>query len=142
MGFKNENLENVEAKDLMIGDWVLIDTYPEKVKLIGETLIKVWNRDDSIDVDDVLPIPLTAEILEKNGFKVRNRYIWEQRDDSCCVKVSIAPNIEIDGEILDEHPPVLLEADDVLFSFNVIVEYVHDLQFAMRLCGVEKEIIL
>lgn len=86
-----------------------------------------------------LPIPLTVEILEKNGFGVRNKYIWEQRDNYCCVKVKFAHKIGIEGETFDE-PPIMLQIDTYKNSLNIIVEYVHELQHALRICGIKKEI--
>ena len=60
----------MNAKDLMIGDWVY-DTI-----LQGYTIVKVLTargikgdiHDNIWDEDSFAPIPLTAEILEKNGF--------------------------------------------------------------------------
>lgn len=119
----------MKANELMIGDWVIVNTYPEKVKLIGETLIKVWNRDNSIDVDDVSPIPLTAEILEKNGFiRFGTGYILE-RERFGLVNPS-SPNNYLDNYWLR----ISIKA--------VHIEYVHELQHALRLCGIEKEIEL
>jgi hypothetical protein len=87
------------------------------------------------------PIPLTGEMLEKNGFKVRRRYILEQWINHCCVKLKFAHKIEIEGEIFDE-PPILLQIDTDIISLNIIVEYVDELQHALRLCGVEIEITI
>lgn len=138
----------MNARELMIGDWVRIkdlkDPY-KRLSSIDEYRGKVdfWDGEELIvtSIDNVSPIPLTGEILEKNGFKIRRRYIWERRDNYCCVKVHIAPKMEIEGEIFDE-PPILLQVDTAIISLNIIIEYVHELQNALRLCGVEKEITI
>lgn len=88
------------------------------------------------------PIPLTGEILEKNGFNNRHRrWMWKKKDNYCRIKVSFAPKLEIEGEIFDE-PPISLQVDGDTFSLNIIVEYVHELQHALKLCGIEKEITI
>lgn len=138
----------MKANELMTGDWVRIKDLKDPIKrlvCVDEYLGKVDFLDGkeliTTSIDNVLPIPLTKEILEKNGFKVRRRYIWERKDNYCCVKVHIAPKMEIDGEIFDE-PPILLQVDTAIISLNIIIEYVHELQNALRLCGVKKEITL
>ena len=133
----------MKANELMIGDWVrCTDPKPFQLKIIDEIDHVACGEDClMVDIADLQPIPLTAEILEKNGFKVRSRYIWEQRYNYCCVKVNIAPKIEIEGEIFDESP-ILLQVDGAIFSLDVIVDFVHELQHALRLCGIEKEVVL
>lgn len=138
----------MNANELMTGDWVKIKDLKKPIKrlvCVDEYLGKVDFLDNkelfTTSINNVLPIPLTKEILEKNGFNVLRRYIWERGDDYGCVKVKFAHKIEIDGEIFDE-PPVLLQIDTAVISLNIIIEYVHELQNALRLCGVKKEITL
>ena len=138
----------MNANELTTDNWVRIKNLKDPIKrlvCIDEYLGKVdfLDGEDLIttSINNVLPIPLTAEMLEKNGLKVRRRYIWERRDNYCCVKVHIAPKMEIEGEIFDE-PPILLQVDTATISLNIFVDYVHELQNALRLCGVEKEITI
>lgn len=78
-----------------------------------------------------LPIPLTGEILEKNGF--------EKQDDGWY-------KITLEEENLIGVQP--FENVNWIFGANVfpnIIEhlnilYVHELQHALRICGIEKEI--
>lgn len=62
-----------QAKDLMLGDWIKIGKIPLRVI----QLTHFTHKDDSVVLEtgseylDVEPIPITAEILEKNGFKHR-----------------------------------------------------------------------
>lgn len=149
----------MKAEELMIGDWVGIEYYATEVaidgvikaekkirlcKVVGTSdyLVTVNRLDGKVRdclVADLIPVSLTAEILEKNGFEVLNRYIWEQRCNRCCVRLYIAPKEEIEEGLLDERP-VLLRINGATFDINMIVDYVHELQHALRLCGVEKEI--
>lgn len=82
------------------------------------------------------PIPLTAEILEKNGFKRHNRYQYLHKNNYCKVCVSIAPKIEIDGTDLGE-PPINVSIEGALFDINMSIA-IHELQHALRLCGLNE----
>lgn len=132
------------SKDLMIGDWVKNDLgeIQQVVEIHdGEKIMLAYN--DFYSADELEPIPLTAEILEKNGFVKRYNYQWEYRDNSCKIEISIAPQIEIDGEMLGA-PPINVIFEGALFDINMTSDdiCVHNLQHIIRLCGIEKEITL
>lgn len=146
----------MKATGLMIGDWVRI-TEPDNFAGATVKISSLSNQEGAyfaVTVDDpkfgyytrevfcedIESIPLTEEILKKNGFKERDR-CWAYRDNSCSIKLNIAPKIEIDGEILGE-PPILMQAEGATFNLGIIIEYVHELQHALKLCGIEKEITL
>jgi len=72
----------LEAKDLMVGDWVLKDmNYQEEDPMYTKTDYQPYQILSGEDIDIAyesnclgdagvyLPIPLTKEILEKNGFE-------------------------------------------------------------------------
>lgn len=131
----------MKATELMIGDWVTVHhpTMPAECIQISADWLRTIERINNglIEEDSPLfrivePIPLTKEILEKNGFKGRSRYIGEQGDYYCYIIV---------GEIFIEQP-ILLQVDGATCSLDVIVKYVHEFQHALRLCGIEKEIML
>lgn len=87
------------------------------------------------------PIPLTPEILEKNGFKRNNPYQYIYKDNFCKVCVSFAPRIELDGMDLGE-PPILVSIKGALFDIKMCISSIHKLQHALRLCGIKKTIEL
>jgi len=62
----------MNATDLMVGDWVtLFDKYPAKVEAIGDTDAFLLDDDGvrwNVGYAFIKPIPLTDEILQKNGF--------------------------------------------------------------------------
>ena len=112
----------------MIGDWCKmkfpfgITSFTEKVGCI--------NLSYGIEYE---PIPITAEILEKNGFT---------KDENCgyCVwldKHLIAVNLDTHNLAVES----ILIADEVQIADNYIhiqalpIHYVHELQHALRLCG-------
>ena len=64
----------MEIKELQIGNWVLWFNKPCKVDL---ALLNTEFTDKAIS-DNIQPIPLTSEILEKNGFEhYDGGYNWE-----------------------------------------------------------------
>lgn len=130
----------MRAEDLQIGDWVRNDLGETQrvVELREEGAMLFYN--DIYQYGDIQPIPLTPEILEKNGFIKRYNYQWEYRDNSCTIVISIAPQIEIDGEILGT-PPINVILEGALFNINMTSDMcVHQLQHAINLCGITKEI--
>lgn len=141
----------MRAEDLMVGDWVIC-TYPSinkpvkviEIKTVSDEELKVVINDNGIRLvfrrTYIDPIPLTPEILEKNGFIKRYNYQWKYRDNSCTIVISIAPQIEIDGEMLGT-PPINVILEGALFNINMTSDMcVHQLQHAINLCGITKEI--
>lgn len=123
------------SKDLMIGDW-LRDSFgnigqvyrldPGRVHL---RLLQERPQDEEYIVHDIEPIPLTPEILEKNGL-AKDAY-------GCCFKEDKYMAMEITAE-----------EEGIYWTINyneygiLKLEYVHQLQHALRLCGINKEIEL
>lgn len=129
-------------KELMIGDYL----YWGKDKIVKVQLLRKYGDNFGVDVvyndsvnlyfctdnddiysyniDELKPIPLTIDILEKNGFTKESR-IGNGKPLEYCVLVD-GLWIDIRGESY----------------FEGKLEYVHQLQHALRLCGVEKEIEL
>lgn len=75
------------------------------------------------------PIPITPEILEKNGFEAsevnEGSYIWKAKTERA---------------IWDEEGNVTIRSVKCDALFQGHCYYVHQLQDALRLCGIEKEI--
>lgn len=127
----------MEAKELMQFDWVCLedDSTPRQVDFIrtGEVGL-YWNK--IVTPPYIKPIPLTPEILEKNGFvKLLNQYV---------LKADKEPFIHL--ILLDNLPNangrMLVAIKDRYTNAKIAITYVHELQHALRLCRIEKEIIL
>lgn len=121
----------MEVNKLMIGDWVIpciwdADSTPSKIVGIyynsyrGKDYVdwvdcEVW---EELDMNDIKPIPLSEEILEKNGF----RY-----DDSPFVQGWCGYGL-------------LIYNGRVTVGQNVSMEcqYAHHLQHILRLCGLNE----
>lgn len=142
----------MEVTELMVRDWVLYKGESYQIRQLG---IYGVDRDGEdypavcvgkpkgvgliVERNEIEPIPLTPEILEKNGF----------------VKSM---------QVSDTDPYDVDEEGNMHFSYNEVfwgwwqpnnifcipanglgwlnIKYVHQLQHLLRLCGIEKEIIL
>ena len=140
----------MKATELMIGDWVecVDSTHKKKVyaKVCaieeGQTCILV-EKDSSnwfLDISLLKPIPLEKIHLAKNGFEAR-----EETDDTefyyyDCYEINVSFD---EGLPEDDIPPVIfLTIEFAEKSIAMPIEYVHELQQAMRIMGCDKEIEL
>lgn len=136
----------------MIGDFVKISYNGEVGQVYridmangkGNEYAAVNGGDRSCE--DLVPIPLTLEILEKNG--------WEYEFDK--KKYMVRNDLGKEGKncwmmwSIDEKTLDILRQDADLRDIQnpcvqrVVIpcEYVHELQHALKLCGIEKEIVL
>ena len=114
--------------ELMIGDWVYNtqNDKPEQVCEIGSGLVML-SYNDLYEYDEIRPIPLTAEILEQNGFELlRDTWYFSQNGRPVLIRFA------------DNYIVIIINGDHVPMKLR----YVHELQHAMRLCGIDKEIIM
>jgi hypothetical protein len=130
----------------MIGDLVLVfDMYPARVEAIGDTDVYLMD-DDSVNwkvgYTLIKPIPLTAEILEKNGFEKTS----DRNDERGTMEKWFLPGIayaycfsnnEIEFEIIGYG-----KGSRGRGKFRSVLSFVHELQHAFRVCGIEKEIVI
>lgn len=117
---KKQN-NGMKAREIQIGDWVeeRHDCKRRFAQVDGETLLFMMQFNSPIE-----PIPITVEMLEKNGFvKVNSqRYDYGCPDTDCYVKVNPKKNmIHVNGR----------NANCNLYFHS----FVHELQHALRLCG-------
>lgn len=144
---KKANIESLKNKatvadKLMIGDWLLFydedecENIPVKIVSLDDDNWSFYEFPDGTRQDGwcskLYPIPLTAEILEKN-FK------------------EFIPGINLMYEL---GGPYIVSDEDGKWVFGLIskeqsaryplvkISYVHELQNALRLCGFDKEIEL
>lgn len=137
----------MKANELMIGDWVQFDGTPQRVNYInledGERVATDKNY-FAMPSGCYNPIPLTSEILEKNGFEkttpmryissrlgINEQYIYrigELKDDAYITKVGDYVQIKLPNDWL----PVLP------IQYIGKCKYVHTLQHALRICGLNE----
>lgn len=129
----------MKENELMVGDWVM---YNPNVFIEDEyETTKEWyptRISNGVDIDLAIegcytPIPLTTEILEANGFELRDEHyilsedyydidIWEYSDGIWIVRYDCC-EMNMPSEIWT-------------------ISYLHELQQFMRHCKIDKEIIL
>lgn len=131
----------MKANELMIGDWVY-NPFTRK------TLRITFGRDlDLVEELCLEPIPLTEEILEKNEFEELMSEGWES-----AARFGRTPKPtgvwqfgfgQFDSvSYLPKRCFLSVKYMEGCTADFVNIKYVHELQHALRLCGVEKEIIL
>lgn len=102
----------MEANELMIGDWVTLN---------GVDYQWQWTHHDftASEFSTLTPIPLTPEILEKNGWK--EAQFWHEYKDGKNTIQSCLPDMRgiINGVEIQHFK----------------CEYVHQYQHLLRLCG-------
>ena len=106
----------MKAADLMIGDKVMVKVLSQ----IPDTyVLHTWTANDYSRDIQVKPIPLTAEILEKNGWWFNTEDTWYHDE----VRFSIE---KWNGKLQ-------------CYDINQIkLESVHQLQHALRLCRLDE----
>lgn len=119
----------MKAEELMVGDWVFAYGKKTQIVWVGNIHKMAVRGFPSEFMDgEIEPIPLDTEILEKNGFEK------ELTEDRIHYRFTL-----ISGDIKFS----LLYARSVFQWLGPLdFKYVHELQHALRLCGIKKEIVL
>ena len=120
----------MKISDLSVGDWVLFTGLPRRVAIISSTCVlphKGVLDIATFSIDDISPIPITPEILEKNG--ISKTY---ESDEYAVYKG--------EGFNVTEYYTELWEFKK--HRNRMMIRNVHELQHVLRLAGVEKEIEL
>ena len=142
----------MKVNELMIGDWVnfLIDveggdTEYDPVNEIYQPMqivsLTAWGGNDGEvesaegvinGFDQVKPIAITAEILKKNGFWCQHNvgYVVDEHEN------------EIIYDLFDHKLRILKNREQILNLEYFDEMCVHELQHALQLCNIEKEIIV
>ena len=125
----------MKANELMIGDWVVYNgdvDYTNPIQIEGMDIATgslITSDREDVGFDGIEPIPLTKEILEKNGVEDFDCSFHFPEDD--CLWLEL--NWEEDG----------LKWTVNYNEYDILpLDYVHELQHALRLCGIDKEIVL
>lgn len=137
----------MKAEELMIGDWVLYTEFGRNKKCKVEILEpnRVWLNGcrTYVPIEFIEPIQLKPEILALNGFSLleqtRTYKVFTLREED-------ELSIQVDFFGKDSRIIVRIEKYNYESKYymnclhNCDIKYVHQLQHAMRLCGITKEI--
>lgn len=123
----------MKANELMIGDWLkhYNGTPMQVTKITTEHFacaekrgMNCWEYNNKYE-----PIPLTPEILEKNGLTNDPYGCHFKEDEYMTLEISV-------------------EEEGVYWTINyneysiLKLKYVHELQHVLKLCGIDKEIVV
>lgn len=126
----------MNCKELRIGDWVMLNGSHYQIEEISQ---KGWvhmtrngirvNMTTDYLLEVLQPIPITAEILKANGFEE------DPEDGTMCWGNKELEEVTWRGTIL--------KIDSLSASLELVsCMYLHQLQHALKLCGIEEEIKL
>ena len=141
----------MKPTDIQLGDWFRIRyqnaenqtvttnfqvSQAIKFKVTGSTYVWSDENGNMGDIEKIEPIPLTDVILKKNGFDCSDpevkqyHFVEDGRGYHFSLRQMYNRKKENDGYSF--------------YAFNVLslVIYVHELQHAFRVCGIEKEIVI
>lgn len=110
------------------------NSFPQ-IRLKGSATVKPIGQEDEISGGIWLaylePIPLTSEILEKNGF-INGEFYAELQ----VVEGTSEFRVRCDTRQLG------IRRNDGFCSLDIPCHYFHELQHAFRLCGIKKELTI
>ena len=163
----------MKCKELMLGDWVLINDVPHKIQAIDDIDAEIQADDTMYYVGEDRPhsddkiegIPITSEILEKNGFNFGLTPLEEAlselddfdddfREEYDDTEARPDAFFKEHWSYTDEGVELHLYSSDDLKKGNLFVDeyklkghleftfqdclYVHQFQHALRLCGLNE----
>lgn len=131
----------MKATELMIGDIVYIT--PDKTGRVctvnrsntGSSFVLVKDEHYTHSLVSITPIPLTTKILEKNGFKGEGYLILELDEFSYLEYYPFEGRLRKIWHGIDEWNN---HSDTKDITFQCHCKYVHELQHALRLCGMNE----
>jgi len=131
----------MKITELMIGDWVRVKDNIGNIKVLEILNYGVNPALCTIRFKDLEPIPLTKNILEKNGFKEPSN----QQPTGYYLQ-KIEKGLECWDMVIHLHPDSLCQVtiehseDDVVGSliYAQEIHHVHQLQHTLRLCGLSE----
>ena len=137
------DMGTIKINELSVGDWVLIDevlgSEPARalrVTMAGRSMFKESSGQIYGSLGgDISPLPITPEILEKNGFEKRDNRTWHNAEIGCVIY-----------RVGSKHWDIRLHPETRKYRAVRMgidnIKYIHQLQHAIRIAGAEKEIEL
>lgn len=133
----------MKAKELMLFDLIRRKKDGKSMTVVelryAETIAAITPDDvyygdmEDYHESEIEPIPLTSEILEKNGFKKEGSWFIIE-DDYYDISIK---------EITDSIWRVkYCNTEFSAFDCVLHIAFVHELQHALKLCGIDKEIVI
>ena len=130
----------IRVTDLMVGDWLMFNGEPCQVRGLHKddtaTFVEYRSLYCLIDAE---PMPLTPEILGKNGFKLE--YFTSECEHYIGIDDRVALNNDKEYMNSSNEWHVHIDSEDYCTIASCELTYVHELQHILRLCKIYKEIV-
>jgi len=131
-------MSNIRQRDLSIGDWVDAGGEPAKIiqlGIVGRNKAKGLSGQmyGFLTSSEIEPIPITSEILKSNG--------WYEDDYDTCTDYITDDTIIMYNKERKDWKACIMNGSPVV-RVKVFFTYVHELQHALRLAGLDKDIKL
>lgn len=149
----------MRAEELMINDWIAIAEPDRYAGATGQIKSLSYHQESDatyffvfiqgkfgcllkeVCSDDIRPIPLTVDILKRNGFKpscYTRRYEYREYKEAGCDKCDVWFDEGMNPGLIQV---VRLDENFTVEKVNIRSPFVHQLQHALILCGIKKKII-
>ena len=145
----------------MVGDWLFINSVPLQVDAVSDNSCGFRDSEDTFywaqdSFDNLVPIPLTSEILNQNGFTTDNNASMFFQDkiysivaggSNQCNEYGCYYSYRNHSFVFETYKycnsigqPVKtwLERQNIIYN----IRFVHELQHALRISGIDKQIVL
>ena len=127
----------MKTTELMIGNIVEIGGEPQQLRHIARRKVGYCplgspNRRYA-HISEVKPIPITEELLLKNGFKSFDKKRFELRGVKKCTDLFFY----YDEQHLPEHWRLLIKNEEVMDLCTAYITHLHQLQNLCNIAGVE-----
>lgn len=150
----------MKANELAVGDWAFSPEMkqPITIKAILEHNQVIFAQRITNDISnrylrncsEIEPIPLTPEILEKNRFRIDEENKWKTRY-AFVDNLEKTPQTVVQFSFYEDScsafslfecwtKPYSCDGENSIHICDL--KFVHELQHALRLCGIDKEIVI
>ncbi len=141
----------LKATDLMVGDYVICyhPSRPQSFERVSVGLLHTLDQQEHGHIKEdsplfriVQPIPLTPEILEKNGFETKKIMPFEQEFEH---RVGVDGRVELDNRseyIRSNNTWSMYIRGDRGFTSYIELSFLHELQHQLKHCKINKMITI
>ena len=129
------NIRQLQLDDLVSYSGKVCRVTAVRLDNDGKVRAVIENDDFCGFVDEIEPIPLTPEILEKNGF-----VLIDDEDKMYRLNLAEDESVCVTADFKCEEP--FVHVRNTCYQATPYCRYVHQLQHALRLCGIERKIEL
>ena len=134
----------MKANELMLGDWVMLEEIPYKIKCISEyNTVRLGDWIGIVGIEQLQPVEITKELLLRSGFELKSESPYSQYfaidfDD-----------VDIDYLVVELHPKAnyvrvnyQTEKRKVHLSCSLGGCHLHELQHLLTLCKIDFEFVV